>query len=471
MNAAHADAPPLELDAASLRIRGLQRSEHRLLLTVGDAVCGIAAVLLALRAWSITTGLSFDAGFLERSLAWLILVPAWIVLLTGSRRLPAALSLQSTIASVFTAAALLLVLYTAVYFYAPPRTLPRLPAIYFFWEVILWTLGWRLVYLHVFTGSTFRRRAVVVGTGPAAARIVGLLRDLSPDVEVVASIGGHDPGFGVPHYLPVDLPLAIGSFGASEVIVAGDALAPDLVQDLIRQQERGVAVVPMAAEYEHLLMRVPVAFLPHGWMFTSLSEWVRTRDASNAIKRLVDIIGALAGLVLLIAVLPVVAVLTWIDSGRPLSYRQRRVGAGGREFDVVKFRSMVRDAEDEGPKWAGQDDPRVTRVGRWLRRSRLDELPQVLNVLRGDMSLVGPRPERPEFVAQLECIVPVYRARLMVRPGLTGWAQINADYAASADDAALKLEYDLYYIKHRSFLFDLWILVRTIATLLQFRGR
>jgi lipopolysaccharide/colanic/teichoic acid biosynthesis glycosyltransferase len=227
----------------------------------------------------------------------------------------------------------------------------------------------------------------------------------------------------------------------------------------------------MPIEYEQLLMRVPVAYLPGGWMFTSLSESVRTRDASLGLKRSLDIVGGLAGMVALGALLPVVAAMIWIDSGRPIFYRQTRLGLGGRGFRVIKFRTMSADAEENGPRWAGEDDSRVTRVGRWLRRSRLDELPQVVNVVRGDMSLVGPRPERPEFIERLEQTIPVYRSRLMVRPGLTGWAQVNTPYAASAEDASLKLEYDLYYIKHRSFLFDLWIVMKTASTLLTMSGR
>jgi exopolysaccharide biosynthesis polyprenyl glycosylphosphotransferase len=253
--------------------------------------------------------------------------------------------------------------------------------------------------------------------------------------------------------------------------VAADTLNADVVQALLEWQERGIAVVPMTTEYEQLLMRVPVSHLPEGWMFTSLSEWVRARDASNVLKRTIDVVGGAVGCILLVALTPLIAAAIRLDSRGPIFYPQTRLGVAGRRFRVLKFRTMRHDAEDEGPRWAAADDPRVTRVGRWLRRCRLDELPQVLNVLRGEMSLVGPRPERPEFVEGLEKSVPGYRARLMVRPGLTGWAQVNANYAASADDATLKLEYDLYYIKHRSFLFDAWILLKTAGTVLALRGR
>jgi lipopolysaccharide/colanic/teichoic acid biosynthesis glycosyltransferase len=168
----------------------------------------------------------------------------------------------------------------------------------------------------------------------------------------------------------------------------------------------------------------------------------------------------------------IIAPAIWLDSGRPILFGQRRMGRGGAPFKLIKFRTMAQDAEADGPpRWAGRRDPRVTRVGRFLRRTRLDELPNVVNVLRGEMSLVGPRPERPEFVAQLEREIPFYRTRLLVRPGLTGWAQVNYPYGDSVHGALEKLEYDLYYVKHRSLFFDLWILVRTVGTVVALRGR
>ena len=161
-----------------------------------------------------------------------------------------------------------------------------------------------------------------------------------------------------------------------------------------------------------------------------------------------------------------------VDSGRPIFFRQRRVGLDGALCSLLKFRTMDRLAEGDGtPRWAGLRDSRVTRVGRWLRRTRIDELPNLINGLRGEMSLVGPRPERPEFLAELEHQIPFYRTRLLARPGITGWAQVNHPYGDSVRGAREKLEYDLYYVKHRSLAFDLWILMRTIGTVMKLRGR
>jgi lipopolysaccharide/colanic/teichoic acid biosynthesis glycosyltransferase len=188
-------------------------------------------------------------------------------------------------------------------------------------------------------------------------------------------------------------------------------------------------------------------------------------------KRLVDIGGALVGLAFLAVLLPWAALAILLDSGRPVFFRQRRMGQGGRTFWITKLRTMHQHAESDGvARWANEADERVTGVGRILRKTHLDEFPQFWNVLRGDMSLVGPRPERPELVAELEKQIPFYRARLLVRPGVTGWAQVNYGKGASVKGSAEKLEYDLYYIKHRGVWLDLWIVLRTVGSVLRFRG-
>ena len=169
---------------------------------------------------------------------------------------------------------------------------------------------------------------------------------------------------------------------------------------------------------------------------------------------------------------PFIALLTLVDDGFPIFYAQNRLGKGGKEYEILKFRTMRRDAEADGqPRWAREDDERATRVGRLLRRTHLDELPQFVNVLKGEMSLVGPRAERPELIAYFQKQIPFYRARLLVKPGITGWAQVNYGYASTVEETIAKLEYDLFYIKHRSLLMDLVILLRTPPTVLGLRGR
>ena len=179
-----------------------------------------------------------------------------------------------------------------------------------------------------------------------------------------------------------------------------------------------------------------------------------------------DIAVAAVCLILLAPLLTLIAVLVRLDSPGPVFYRQERVGLGGQPFTLMKFRSMRADAEAQGPAWAKQRDPRVTRIGSFMRRTRIDELPQLINILRGEMSFIGPRPERPHFVEKLAEAIPFYRERARVKPGLTGWAQVNFPYGASIEDARGKLSYDLYYVKHRSLLLDLSILFATVRVIL-----
>jgi lipopolysaccharide/colanic/teichoic acid biosynthesis glycosyltransferase len=189
-------------------------------------------------------------------------------------------------------------------------------------------------------------------------------------------------------------------------------------------------------------------------------------------KRLLDILGGITGILIFILLLPFLAVAVAIDSGFPIFYSQLRLGRGAVKFRIYKFRSMYSKTEmDNTAQITMENDPRVTRVGNFLRKTRLDELPQFWNVLRGDMSLVGPRAEIPELVSEYQRQIPFYRARLLVRPGLTGWAQINYGYVASVTETGVKLEYDLYYIKHRTLSMDVQIILRTIGTVIRRTGR
>lgn len=241
------------------------------------------------------------------------------------------------------------------------------------------------------------------------------------------------------------------------------------VHDMLRCKMHGISVVEATGFYEQVTRKLYIENLTPSWFI--FSRGFRFSTTRLAVKRGFDIALSLVGLCLLLPVFPLIALLVRCDSPGPVFFRQVRVGQGGALFDVIKFRTMRADAEKgTGPVWAGRHDPRVTRVGFFLRKTRLDEIPQLLNVLAGDMSLVGPRPERPEFIAELEKDIPFYAERHAIKPGLTGWAQIRYPYGASVTDALEKLRYDLYYIKHHSLLFDLEITLRTIPVVIFGRG-
>ena len=287
---------------------------------------------------------------------------------------------------------------------------------------------------------------------PSCYRLIGFV-DTRADAEEPALVGpviGHIDDLGrLVANLHIDAIALCQADGRLEVL--------ERVLDLPGRPPR---VLELSQVYERAFGRVPVEEINAAWFVRALS--LRSRH----LRYLTDRFIATMALLALAPLLAIVALLVRIDSHGPALYRQSRVGEGGRAFKIVKFRSMLNDAELNGAQWAAENDPRVTRLGRILRRYRIDELPQLWNVVRGDMAIVGPRPERPEFVHQLSRELPFYEPRHLVRPGVTGWAQVYAPYGASAEDALIKLSYDLYYLNHGSLATDLGIMLRTARIML-----
>jgi sugar transferase (PEP-CTERM system associated) len=254
---------------------------------------------------------------------------------------------------------------------------------------------------------------------------------------------------------------------ASEVVLALEERRNSLpLQDLLRIKTTGVHVNEISSFLERETGRVDLDSLNPSWLIFS-DGFSSGRMLSSAAKRLFDVLASLALLVLTVPIILLTAIAIKLESKGPAFYRQRRVGLYGQGFDILKLRSMRQDAEVAGKAvWAEKDDPRITRIGRIIRKLRIDELPQAWSVLKGEMSFVGPRPERPQFVDDLEAVLPYYAERHMVKPGITGWAQINYPYGASVDDSRQKLEYDLYYAKNYTPFLDVLILLQTLRVVL-----
>lgn len=455
--------------------RAVRPSERRLLLVVADVLTAIAAVTLSMWTWSLTAGVPFSAAFMTTHALWFLSVPVWVIALAPTRQLAVSLDLRVTLVGLGKAGGVLFVAYLIVFFYAGRDALPRLMALYVLWNSTGLALAGRLFLLWALTRDQFSRRLIIVGDPEAigaalslfaypalrGTQLVGLVTSGAVPTSAILTLGA-----------PSDIDRIANEFDADEVVVALDREAsPELLERLLRCQEAGIDVISLAQLYEQLLRRVPIRLVSPVWLLTHLFGAAGTRETSPLAKRLLDIAAAVPLAAAGVIVSGVVALAIVIDSRGPVFYQQVRLGRAGRRFRIVKFRTMRTDAESNGPQWSTAGDARITRVGRILRRSHLDELPQLMAVIRGDMSMVGPRPERPEFVALLEREVPLYRARLTVAPGLTGWAQINQGYADSVDDAAGKLEYDLYYVRHRSVWFDMEILIGTVGRMLGWRGR
>lgn len=227
----------------------------------------------------------------------------------------------------------------------------------------------------------------------------------------------------------------------------------------------------MSNLYEKLCRKIPVEHIDPGWAMREIQDRPVFNRIDLGFKRILDLIVGSIGFLILLTILPFVSLAIHLDSAGPIFYRQVRCGRAGKLFRIIKLRTMVINAEKDGqPRWATKNDRRITRVGRILRKTRLDELPQVLNVLRGEMSIIGPRPERPEFVEELQQVIPYYRIRLMIKPGLSGWAQIQYHYGNNIEDALIKLQYDFYYLHYWSLWLDLSIIFRTLGVILRFKG-
>ena len=333
----------------------------------------------------------------------------------------------------------------------------------------------RLSYVSLAKLAVTPHRVLVVGVGKLAAEIEQLAAEhRHSDTEVVAYVPLAKAPLEVPSSRVWEMTTSLLDIArkttAKEIVVALDERRGVPLGPLLEARMEGMRITDYLSFWEREARRVNLKALDPSWLI--YSDGFRVGSMMNtALKRLLDIAASVALLIVSLPTLLVAALAIRLDSRGPIFYRQERVGLGGTTFNVYKFRTMCVDAESAGvPQWAAVRDPRITRVGSFLRMTRIDELPQVINVLRGDMSFVGPRPERPFFVESLSREIPYYSARHRVRPGITGWAQINHPYGASTEDARVKLSYDLYYIKNYSFLFDLLIMLATAHAVLVNNG-
>ncbi len=475
--------PPTEFVPRTSRWR-LRPAERRTLLLFGDGVAVFLAWLTAVYFWWAdghwVLALPSRAYIAELPLWFHLLPVVWLLLLVELYTPRKASRWGETVRGVLMAAAAGLILYLVLYFTAPPRSLPRKGVAVFFIAASGYTLLWRFVYIHVFTAPRFMRRVLVVGAGKAGKAILQAIHDLwPPPFYVVGLIDDDEKKW----HNVVEGETVLGGSAQLLEIVQREAVSDIIVaisgemngrmfQALLDVQEQGVEIATMAAVYEELLERVPIHHLDADWLIHSFVDAARVSTFYRVGKRALDIFGGLLGVAILLLMLPFVGTAIALESGFPIFFRQARAGRGGRPFTMLKFRTMrPAPPEEEQGKWADDDAHRITALGKFLRKTHLDEFPQFVNVLRGDMSLVGPRPEQPSLIADLEKRIPFYRARLLVKPGVTGWAQVNYGYVASVRDTEIKLEYDLYYIKHRNLLFDFIIILRTLGTVFGGKGR
>ena len=460
----------------------LRTSERRALLLVVDLLLINIAVLIALDLWTWRSSAVFTREYVASQAHWFLFVTTvWLITaaIANLYDLSIATDLQRGMHRLLWALGMGLLVYLVIYFVSPRNALPRLFILYFAVIGFAALALWRLAYARLLSHRAFSRRTLIVGAGWAGRTIVEAMREEHNPTYQLLGFVDDDPAKRERTIdgLPVlgtrrDLLHLVRSHHVSDIVLAiTGEMHGELIQALMDCQEQGVRIISMPELYEEVTGRIAVEHLGSHWHVMLPLDHPGTGSIYPGLKRVMDILVASVGLVIFAAIFPFIAVALYLDSPGPIFYTQERIGKGGKPYRVFKLRTMRPNAEEDGAVWARENDPRVTRVGRILRKSSLDELPQFLNVLRGEMSIVGPRPERPVFVEQLAREIPFYRLRHSVKPGMAGWALIHYGYASSVEDALIKLQYDLYYIKHQSLFLDIVILLRTIGRMLTLAGR
>jgi len=375
---------------------------------------------------------------------------------------------------------------TVLFFMLTPIFTPSLPQnrlqiLFFFLSIIGALLLWRYAYITLISSPRFYKRVLLIGDEGELDLMVPALQKSDPNYVIVGYINtsGKDK---LPQYKALlqfntaKLPAIIKQHQINEIVVASsDAHKNEASVALLKQLNnlliKGFPIKDYTQVYEEITHRVPVHHL--GTNFYKYFLFSRNNHNKFYIffHRVTDVFLGILGLMVCAAVIPFIYVGNLIGNRGRLFYTQTRVGKNAKLFKIIKFRTMAENSELNGPQWSGKGDTRIRGFGKFMRRARLDEFPQFYNVLKGEMSIIGPRPERPVFVEKLSKIIPFYKTRHIIKPGLTGWAQVKGDYGSSNADSLEKLQYDLYYIKHRGLFLDIDILVKTFSTVLFFRGQ
>ena len=464
-----------------VRFRPRQRIN---LLILGDLVASGIALMIALFLWSLyDEWLTFSFEFITaRTPFWFFLLPLlWIFLLLELYDLRRAENLQNIIRAIALSSVISFAAYLVVYFAVEPSIqLPRRAIAYFIPLAALFTFLWRRIYIALFTTGVFKRRIIIVGAGMAGRLILDeLLQQSLSTIEVIGFVDDNPELHNTQiHDFKVlgnrsELNDIVENYFVTDVICAiSNDIHPELVQILIKLEENGYEVSTMSHIYEEITGKIPAQMMDSDWLIKNFYSEAHSSASFALSKRVIDILAGLIGTIGYILLCPIISLLIVLESGTPIFIQQTRIGLNGKPYNMVKFRTMTVAKQPNGTIQPTKvNDERITKIGRLLRKSHLDELPQFFIILKGEMSLVGPRAEIDILVDKFEQEIPFYRARLLAKPGLTGWAQIHQDYAATTEETLEKLQYDLYYIKHRSLILDLQILVRTVSNVLGLRGR
>jgi exopolysaccharide biosynthesis polyprenyl glycosylphosphotransferase len=453
-------------------------SERKILLRILDLVM----VYLGVYCLSLYFDFEYIVVSTENSVA-LILLGVYVSIFATIFELydlQKASRLDTTFKNIVITASTVVLFYLLTPVLSPFLPIERMQIVYLYLTIVVSILLWRLVYINLIESFRFYKRVLLVGEVSNIESIVNALDASDPNYKIIGFINSEISNSesvkfnGLKEFASTDFLQIIEREKISEILVASfntEAITAEVYHDLMLLLERGFKIRDYTQVYEELLLKVPIQFV--GKDFYKYFPFSRSNENKLYIffHRAFDVTFSILGLMVGVLLLPIILLGNLIGNKGPLFYFQERVGKNSKCFNIIKLRTMVVNAEKDGVKWAKKNDNRITRFGMFLRRSRLDEIPQFINVLKGDMSIIGPRPERPFFVNELSRIIPFYQTRHIIKPGLTGWAQVSTRYGASIDESLTKLQYDLYYIKHRSIFLDFSITLKTLSTILYYRGQ
>ncbi len=454
-------------------------SERKLLLRVFDVI----ALLSGLYVVSSIFDFDYFKITHERWFWSVVLIAYYLLFSTVLEmyNLQKSSKYESTFQSLVLTVSITVLCYLLTPYFTPQLPENRLQILYFFLAIFVAIYLWRCAYIFFISSPRFYKNILIIGNKEEVCIIATAIKNNTNYSKVVGYINSSatttDNNIGlsdIDEITSLDLLKVAKEKAVSEIIIASNErkeLNKPLFDGLISLLETGLPIKEYIQVYEELTFRVPVQYV--GKDFYKYFPFSRSNQNKLYLffHRVFDLVFAILGLTISLLFLPLVLIGNLIGNRGPLFYTQERVGKNGVPFKIYKLRSMVVNAEKDGAVWATKNDTRITKFGSFLRKSRLDEVPQFFNVLKGEMSMIGPRPERPAFVKQLSESLTFYEIRHIVKPGVTGWAQVKTDYGASMEDSLRKLQYDLYYIKHRSFFLDLNIIVKTLSTVLFYRGR
>lgn len=453
-------------------------SERKILLRILDIVFVISGLYLV--------GFIFEFDYFKVSSdnwIWSIVLAIYLTVFATIfelYNLQKASKLDVVVKNVLLTTSITVLFYLLTPFYTPMLPNNRLQIVYFFLAINIALLLWRYAYIALITSPRFNKNVILIAHAKDIDAIVQSLHKSDPNYRVIGYYNTDESNkinldhLQIDAYKLEDLRPSKLNKNYSEIVVATPlsyGISVALNNQLISLLKNNVPIRDYNQVYEELTKRIPVQYVDRDFY----RYFPFSRSNQNKLylffSRILELLFSILGLLCALVILPFILIGNLLANRGPLFYTQTRVGKNGEHFEIYKFRSMVINAESEGAQFAKAKDSRVTQFGRFLRRSRIDEIPQFINVIKGDMAIIGPRPERPFFVEKLQECIPFYEVRHVVKPGITGWAQVNARYGSSDKDALEKLQYDLYYIKHKGLFLDIATLVKTLSTVIFFRGQ